>query len=90
MRAYLFWAVRDWLDPKNGFNPALPPDDLLVEEACDIHWSFLSNGSIIIEKKEEIKKRIKRSPDRFDALANTFYPHDYDYANDEKLLNNML
>lgn len=90
MRAYLFWAVRDWLNPKNGYSPALPPDDYLVEEATDIHWSFLSNGSIIIEKKEEIKKRIKRSPDRFDALAMTFYPHDYDYANDEKLLNNLL
>ncbi len=34
---------------------------------------FMSNGSIIIEKKEEIKKRIKRSPDWFDSLiANTF------------------
>ena len=90
MRAYLFWAVREWLDPKNGFNPALPPDDFLVEEACDIHWSFLSNGSIIIEKKEEIKKRLKRSPDRFDALANTFYPYDYDYENDEKILKDLL
>lgn len=90
MRAYLFWAVRDWLNPKNGYNPALPPDDFLVEEATDIHWSFLSNGNIIIEKKEEIKKRLKRSPDRFDALANTFYPYDWDYANDEKLLNNLL
>ena len=90
MRAYLFWCVRDWLDPKNGYCPALPPDDFLIEEATDIHWSFLSNGSIIIEKKEEIKKRLKRSPDRFDALANTFYPHDWDYANDEKLLNNLL
>lgn len=90
MRAYLFWAVRDWLDPKNGFNPALPPDDFLVEEACDIHWSFLSNGSIIIEKKEEIKKRLKRSPDRFDALSMTFYPNDWDYENDEKILNDML
>lgn len=90
MRAYLFWCVRDWLNPKNGYAPALPPDDLLVEEATDIHWSFLSNGSIIIEKKDEIKKRLKRSPDRFDALAMTFYPKDYDYANDEKLLNNLL
>ena len=90
MRAYLFWSVRDWLDPKNGFNPAIPPDDMLVEEACDIHWSFLSNGNIIIEKKEEIKKRLKRSPDRFDALANTFFPYDWDYENDEKLLNDLL
>ena len=90
MRAYLFWAVRDWLNPKNGFNPALPPDDGLIEEATEIHWLFQSNGNIIIEPKEEIKKRLKRSPDKFDALANTFYPYDYDYMNDEKLVNDLL
>lgn len=73
MRAYLYWCVRDWLDPRNKFEPCLPPNDKLLEEATDIHWKFQSNGSIIIEPKEEIQKRIKRSPDTFDALANTFY-----------------
>jgi hypothetical protein len=29
---------------------------------------------IRIESKDEIKKRIKRSPDRGDCLANTFWP----------------
>lgn len=77
MRAYLFWAVRDWLDPKNGFDPALPPDDMFMQECTEIRWFFLSNGSIGIEKKEEIKKRLGRSPDRFDSLANTFYPEEY-------------
>ena len=90
MRAYLFWQVRDWLNPKNGFAPALPPDDLLLEEATEIHWKFQSDGRIIIEPKEEIKKRLKRSPDRFDALSMTFYPYDYDYANDENLVNDLL
>lgn len=75
MRAYLFWCVRDWLDPRNGFNPCLPHNDFFTQEATDIHWKFQSNGSIIIEPKEDIKERIKRSPDYFDALANTFYPY---------------
>ena len=74
MRAYLFWCVRDWLNPKNNFDACLPPEDLLTQEATDIHWKFQSNGSIIIEPKEKIKERIGRSPDFFDALANTFYP----------------
>lgn len=26
-----------------------------MEEATETHWGFMSNGSIIIEKKEEIK-----------------------------------
>lgn len=75
MRAYLFWAVRDYLNPKNNNKACLPPDDQLTEEATEIRWIFTSNGSIQIEKKEEIKKRLKRSTDKFDSLANTFYPH---------------
>lgn len=74
MRAYLFWAVRDWLNPKNEQNAMLPPNDRFKEEATEIKWKFQSNGSIIIEPKEDIKKRIGRSTDLFDALANTFYP----------------
>jgi len=73
MRAYLFWAVRDWLNPKNGNNAMLPPGDAFTEEATEIKWKFQSNGSIIIEPKEDIKKRLGRSTDEFDALANTFY-----------------
>lgn len=76
MKAYLYWAVRDWLDPKNGFEPALPECDQLIEEATEIKWKFTSSGSIAIEKKEDLIKRLGRSTDYFDALANTFYPHD--------------
>ena len=45
-----------------------------MEEATEIKWSFLSNGKIIIEPKEDIKERLGHSPDEFDALANTFHP----------------
>lgn len=74
MRAYLFWCVRDWLNPKNNTGAMLPPDDRLDEEATEIKWSFRSDGKILIEPKEDIKARLGRSPDKFDALANTFYP----------------
>ena len=90
MRAYLFWCVRDWLNPKNGYNAALPPDDGLAEEATEIHWKFQSDGRIIIEPKEDIKKRLKRSPDKFDALANTFYPHDYSTSDDKQIEQDIL
>ena len=90
MRAYLFWCIRDWLNPKNGFQPALPPDDELMQELTEPHWKFQSDGKIIIESKDEIKKRLKRSPDKMDALANTFYPHDYDHWDDERLLQSLL
>lgn len=74
LRAYLFWCVRDWLNPKNETGAMLPLDPQFVEEATEIRWRFRSDGRIIIEPKEDIKKRLGRSPDRFDALANTFYP----------------
>lgn len=74
MRAWLFWAVRDWLNPKNETGAMLPPDPVFDEEATEIRWSFRSDGRIIIEPKDDIKARIGRSPDKFDSLANTFYP----------------
>ena len=90
MRAYLYWAVRDWLDPKNGFMPAIPPNDFFMQECTDIHWKFLSNGDIIIEPKEEIKKRLGRSPDYIDALANTFYPRDYETLQESEIFQDFL
>lgn len=74
MRAYLFWAVRDWLDPDKGSKAMLPPGGSFAEEASEIKWSFLSNGKIIIEPKDDIKGRLGHSTDEFDALANTFHP----------------
>lgn len=74
MRAYLAWAVRDWLNPKNNTNAMLPPGGTLKQEATEIRWQFKSDGKVLIEKKDDIKKRLGFSPDEFDSLANTFYP----------------
>lgn len=74
MRAWLYWAIRDWLNPDNQNEACLPDDPELVEELTQITWKFMSNGKIKIEEKDEIKKRIKRSPDKSDSLANTFWP----------------
>lgn len=90
MRAYLYWCVRDWLNPKNGYSPALPPNDKLAEEMTETHWRFQSSGSIIIEKKENVIARIKRSPDNMDALANTFYPYGEDFLTDSEILQDFL
>lgn len=80
MRAYLFWAVRDWLDPRNNTGAMLPPGGTLSEEASEIKWFMRSDGKIYIEPKEDIKKRLGFSIDEFDALSQTFYPHEvYEY-----------
>lgn len=90
MRAYLYWKMREWLDPKNGYMPALPPDDELIEELTATKWKFQSDGKILMEPKEKIKEKIKRSPDKMDSLANTFYPYDYSVVSDEKILRDFL
>ena len=90
MKAYLYWAIRDWLNPRNNFYPAIPPNDLLMEEATEIKWNFTSSGDIAIEKKEELRKRLKRSPDTFDALANTFFPYEYTDISEDEIFNQFL
>lgn len=74
MRAWAYWAIRDWLDPSKNSKAMLPVDDQLLQELSETQWKFNSKGIIQIEAKEDIKKRIKRSPDKADALANTFWP----------------
>ncbi len=67
----------------------MPPDEELLEEATEIKWKFQSNGKIIIEPKEDIKARLKRSTDKFDALANTFYPHLHNSPGQGMDINNL-
>ena len=73
-RAACYWLLRDALDPRLGGKLALPPDDELTQELTEIHWEVQSNGKIKLEPKEDIKKRIGRSPDKADAVALTYWP----------------
>ncbi|MBS3742252.1 MAG: hypothetical protein KGY74_09045 [Candidatus Cloacimonetes bacterium] len=74
MRDFIYWAVRDALDPKNEFNLMLPPNDELDEELLSMTYSVKSNGKIKIKSKDDIKQEIGRSPDIADSLAMTFTP----------------
>ncbi|MDD5343438.1 MAG: hypothetical protein PHW12_03345 [Smithella sp.] len=74
MRAYLHWCLRDMLNPQFKHNLCLPPDDELIQEITEPTYQVTSSGKIQIEAKEEIKKRLGRSPDKLDALLNTFFP----------------
>ena len=90
MRAYLHWKMREWLNPKNNFQPAVPPDDQFMEEVTSTKWKFQSNGKIIIESKDDIKEKIKRSPDKMDAVANTFYPYSTNERELQQIANDAL
>lgn len=65
MRDQLWWSVRLWLE-EGG---ALPPDEERDEELLAPTYRFDARQRIQVESKDEMKKRLKRSPDRADALA---------------------
>ena len=67
-RAEWWWRTREALDPKSGQELALPPDSELRADLCAPRWKLTVRG-IQIEAKDEIIKRIGRSPDRGDALV---------------------
>lgn len=71
-RAECYWKFREALDPANGGDIALPPDPELLADLCAPRWSA-PMGKIKIEAKDDIKKRIGRSPDCGDAVVYGYY-----------------
>lgn len=67
-RAADHWSLRDDLDPDYGARIALPPDPELRADLAAIRFKHTATG-IQVLSKEEIKKLIKRSPDRSDAVV---------------------
>ena len=52
----------------------LPHDDALSAELTLRKFTISSSDKLVLERKEEFKRRLKRSPDRADALALCFAP----------------
>lgn len=72
LRAKLYWQLREALDPDQGIGLALPPDEELLIDLTSASWEPRGK-KIVVEKKDDIKKRIGRSPDKADAVVYTFY-----------------
>lgn len=66
-RAEMHFALAEWVK-NGGMLPKLPE---LVGELTTPTYSF-SQGKVLLEPKELVKKRLGRSPDLADALALTF------------------
>ena len=67
-RAEDWWRMRDILNPENGQQVELPPDKRLLADLTAPRYQLKANG-IQIESKEQLKKRIGRSPDDGDAVV---------------------
>ena len=66
-RCEIWGRMRDWL--KTG---SIPKDEELAMDLTAPEFSYDDNGRVILERKEDIKKRGLPSPDKADALALTF------------------
>jgi len=69
LRAELWYKARDWLA---GRESRLPKDQDLVSELVTPRYKFTSSGKILVESKDEMKRRGLPSPDRADAFVLTF------------------
>jgi len=66
-RAEYYWRMRDALDPNGGDNIALPPGNEIVADLCSARYS-VSTAGVLVESKDEIKKRLGRSPDKGESI----------------------
>jgi len=69
-RAEMWCKMKDWL--KSEEETQIPDDDYLQSDLVAPGFKYTSLTQIILEKKEDIKKRTGKSPDAGDALALTF------------------
>jgi hypothetical protein len=65
LRDQLWFGLQQWL--KDG--GTIPQDPKLEAELVAPTYAFDVRGRIKVEPKEKIKERLRRSPDRADALA---------------------
>lgn len=68
LRAEMYFKCRAWF--KAG--GAIPDDQELRQELSTVEYKFSPNGRIILESKEDIKKKTGKSPDKADAFVLTF------------------
>ena len=73
LRAEMWWRLRESLDPVSGDDIMLPPDRKMKEDLCAFTYKELDGAVIQVESKEQIRTRLKRSPDAGDAVLYASY-----------------
>lgn len=69
-RAEMWGKSRDWLDDVGGAD--IPDQDGLQADACGPSYKYDVNQRVLLESKEDMRRRGVRSPDEWDAVALTF------------------
>lgn len=68
-RAEWWWSLRSRFE---SGDIDIPDDEMLITQLSGIRYKFNSRGQILIESKDEMKRRGLPSPDRADALMLVF------------------
>jgi hypothetical protein len=73
-RTQAYWQFREALDPdqEGGSSIALQADRELMADLCAPRFDVISRG-IKVESKEDVLKRLGRSPDKGDAVVMAWY-----------------
>lgn len=69
-RAEIWMRSRDWLGTEGGVS--IPDEDRIQAEACGPSYHYDANQFLVLESKEQMRRRGVRSPDDWDAIALTF------------------
>lgn len=69
-RAEIWQKSREWLEQEGGVD--IPDSDRLQADACGPGYKYNSDSQLLLEKKEDMRKRGVPSPDEWDAVALTF------------------
>lgn len=70
LRAQVFWVFREWAEA--GMLAGLT-DQAALAQLAGIHYSHDSRGRIVIEKKDDARKRGEKSPDRAESVVLAFW-----------------
>jgi hypothetical protein len=75
VRSAAYWHLRELLEPAYEPTLALPPDDLMISDLTTPTWKVTTGlpPKIQVETKDDVVKRLGRSPDRGDAVAMALF-----------------
>jgi len=73
LRAEIWAKAAEALDPNNPEAVQLPDDQELIGELSSVKKRFDSKGRMLVESKDDMKKRLGKSPDKADAFCLAIY-----------------
>jgi hypothetical protein len=66
----MWMKSKQWLEDTAGVS--IPDSDSLQADACSTEYKYNSSTQLLMESKEDMRKRGMLSPDEWDAVVLTF------------------